>query len=91
MFLRNFQGFLFIQIQNILNNYLREYFFSGYSLLKTQNVSEYASMTSALAGKLSGKVDAIMFIYGSIRARGKNFLKDNWVYPVLGEVSPYKK
>jgi AraC-like DNA-binding protein/TolB-like protein len=45
-----------------------------YALFKTQNISEYASVTPANAEALSKKLDAGMFIYGSIIKAGTNIL-----------------
>src|SRR5664280_2144385 len=45
-----------------------------YTLLKTQSTSEYASVTPSLAAKLSNKLDASMFIYGSIIEAGTRIM-----------------
>jgi AraC-like DNA-binding protein/tetratricopeptide (TPR) repeat protein len=47
-----------------------------YKLLKTQSISEYASVTSALSGKLSNKLDAGIFILGSIKESGSTIRID---------------
>jgi AraC-like DNA-binding protein/TolB-like protein/Tfp pilus assembly protein PilF len=45
-----------------------------FKLLKTQSISEYASVTPDLAAKLSKKLDAEMFIYGSIIEAGTRII-----------------